>query len=142
MITDKLYICRGIRNNNPFNLKLSHNSWKGKISYKKNTDKVFEQFISIDYGLRAGFLLLRNAYLNKGYDTPQKIIERYAPSSENNVHNYLMFIIKDCPLDFDTKISINSLTFYWLCHKILRYESEFNLSYEKYCDIIKKFNLW
>ena len=48
---------RGIRNKNPFNIKLSHNSWLGKVSNDKNTDRVFEQFYQMDYGLRTGMHL-------------------------------------------------------------------------------------
>lgn len=132
---------RGIRNNNPFNIKRSSSSWKGKINIAKSSDKVFEQFITMDYGLRAGFRLLQN-YLVKGYDTPEKIIKRFAPSSENNVDRYLLFVVEDCPLSASTKIGLNSLTFFWLCQKILKYESNFDLSYDKYTSIIKKFNLW
>lgn len=132
---------RGIRNNNPFNIRRSDNSWRGKI--RISGDKDFEQFISLDYGLRAGFLLLRNAYLNKGYDTPREILYRYAPPKDNNdTSAYLRFIVEDTSLTFDTKISVNSLTFFWFVRKMLLYESRFELSYENFQRIVKTFNLW
>lgn len=136
----KSLIPRGIRNNNPFNIKRTYNSWKGKL--KNGTDKDFEQFRTIDYGLRAGFLLLRNAYIAKGFNTVEKIIPRFAPATENNVSRYCDYIVANSPLDYDTKISVNSLSFYWLCQRICLYESRFDLSYDKYIDVIKKFNLW
>ena len=68
---------RGIRNKNPFNIRRSNNSWRGKTAL--NPDKEFERFTSMDYGLRAGFLLLRNAYLSKGFNTVELIINRFAP---------------------------------------------------------------
>ena len=48
---------RGIRNNNPFNIKKSPNKWLGKKSV--SSDPVFEQFETMDYGIRAGIVLLR-----------------------------------------------------------------------------------
>lgn len=134
-------VSRGVRNKNPFNIKRSQNSWKGKIAHFKSTDDTFEQFTSLDFGLRAGFLLLRN-YLHKGYDTPKKIIERYAPPSENITSAYLRFVVEDSPLDIDTKIGVDSLTFYWLCQRILRFESSYELTYNHYRDIVEQFRLW
>ena len=64
-------LTRGIRNKNPFNIRKSNNLWRGKTAF--NSDKDFERFTSMDYGLRAGFLLLRNAYLAKGFNTVEKI---------------------------------------------------------------------
>ena len=63
---------RGIRNNNPFNIKRSSSRWLGKVPFKDSSDQVFEQFTDIDYGLRAGFILLRN-YIKRGDNTYQKI---------------------------------------------------------------------
>lgn len=128
---------RGIRNKNPFNIKLSKNSWLGKI--KKNTDGTFEQFRSIDYGLRAGMQLLRG-YIARGYDTPSKIINRFAPASENNTHRYIDFVC-DGSLHPDDNLSVNSLNFYNLCSKICKYESKYDFNYDDYVRIIRKFRL-
>lgn len=133
-------ITRGIRNNNPFNIRLSQNSWKGKIAPFKNTDKEFEQFKTMRYGLRAGFLLLRN-YISKGYNTVEKIINRFAPASENNVVSYIAFICENSSLTPSSSISLNSLTFYWLCQNILRYESHYELDYNTYLSVMKEFRL-
>lgn len=133
-------VTRGIRNKNPFNIKRSLNSWLGKKKYP--SDDVFEQFISMDYGLRAGIQLLRNGYLEKGYDTVRTIVPRYAPSSENNISAYCKYIVENSPLDYDTPISVNSLTFFWLCQYICRYESQYEFTYEHYINVIKKFRLW
>lgn len=130
---------RGIRNNNPFNIRKSNNSWKGKI--RISSDKDFEQFTNIWYGLRAGFLLLRNGYLNKGYNTPVEILYRYAPPQENSTEKYIDFVC-DSSLDRNTIISVNSLSFFTLCERILLYESSYILTYENYCTVVRKFNLW
>lgn len=58
-------ITRGVRNNNPFNIKMSNkNNWLGKVKHSSNTDGTFEQFISMKYGLRAGVRLLKNYFLS------------------------------------------------------------------------------
>ena len=57
----RLTAIRGLRNNNPGNIRMSDTTWQGKISKEFNTDtnKAFEQFESLEYGLRA---LMKNAY--------------------------------------------------------------------------------
>lgn len=132
-------VTRGIRNKNPFNIKLSNNSWLGKINNLKNSDHVFEQFKSLDYGLRAGMQLLRG-YISRGYDTPSKIIRRFAPSSENNTSNYLNFVL-DSPLNADDNLSVNSMNFYWLCQRICLFESQYVFSYDDYIRIKQRFRI-
>lgn len=79
---------RGIRNNNPGNLKISSNDWQGKVPKAQNTDGVFEQFISPEYGIRALFIDLRSK-LNRGVNTIEKILPIYAPTTENNTAAYI-----------------------------------------------------
>ena len=47
---------RGLRNNNPLNIRRSSQPWRGKVA--NPTDKDFEQFISMEDGLRAAFVIL------------------------------------------------------------------------------------
>lgn len=78
---------RGIRNNNPLNIRRNPaNNWIGKI--QNPTDKTFEQFTSIEYGIRAAYVLIRN-YIRLGRNTPQLIIEKWAPPTENNTNAYV-----------------------------------------------------
>ena len=81
---------RGIRNNNPLNIRLGDN-WQGLR--KEQTDKAFCQFVSMEYGLRAAFVILFN-YLKKRVDTPDKIIKRWAPPSENDTEAYINRVCK------------------------------------------------
>ena len=53
----KKIVPRGIRNNNPLNIVKGQN-WKGERH--PQTDRRFEEFESMQYGIRAGFKLLRN----------------------------------------------------------------------------------
>ena len=57
MTTGKKRIPRGIRNNNPLNLRVGNN-WKGEVS--QPTDHTFEQFTEMKWGVRAAFIVLRN----------------------------------------------------------------------------------
>ena len=76
---------RGIRNNNPLNIRIGNN-WYGER--KQQTDSIFEQFISMDWGIRAAFILLYNYYAKYGCNTIERII-RWAPRNENNTENYV-----------------------------------------------------
>lgn len=93
---------RGTRNNNPGNLKLSSLNWRGKIPNADNTDGTFEQFKSMEYGIRALYRLLVT-YVNK-YDlrSVDQIIDRYAPPGENSEAaraNYKTFVISKANTD-------------------------------------------
>lgn len=85
---------RGIRNNNPLNIRKG-NDWQGE-RYPQS-DKSFEEFTSMEYGLRAAFILLRN-YITGGksgrvhYDTIEKIVRRWAPPIENATEKYIQFV--------------------------------------------------
>lgn len=82
---------RGIRNNNPLNIRKGNN-WQGERT--QQADQVFEEFESMTMGVRAGIKLLKN-YIT-GYDghrqpcdTIEKIVLRWAPPSENNSRKYI-----------------------------------------------------
>lgn len=84
-------IPRGIRNNNPLNIRKGNN-WKGER--KVQTDKSFEQFVSMEYGIRAGFKLISN-YISgfngrtAKFNDLEKLIARWAPPSENATLRYI-----------------------------------------------------
>lgn len=82
---------RGIRNNNPGNLRISENAWQGKVPVTQNTDGSFEQFITPEYGIRALFIDLRSK-INRGLNTVEKIMNVYAPPNENNTVAYITAI--------------------------------------------------
>lgn len=86
------FATRGLRNNNPFNIKKSKSDWYGKKQV--STDPAFEQFTCMYFGIRAGMKLLCN-YVDKGFDTPRKIIERFAPRCENATSAYLSYIVRN-----------------------------------------------
>ena len=82
---------RGIRNNNPLNIRKGNN-WQGEVS--RSTDGEFEQFISMQWGIRAGFKILKNYMTGyggrvKALTNVHDIIHRWAPPSENNCKAYI-----------------------------------------------------
>jgi len=101
---------RGYRNNNPGNIRLTYKDgkkyyWKGEID---GTDTAFKTFKNMAYGYRAIFALLKE-YIGKGYNTIEKIIGRYAPSSENNTNAYVSTVTKKVGITKDTKIGTSDL---------------------------------
>ena len=71
---------RGIRNNNPLNIRIG-NKWVGEV--KSPTDPSFEQFSCMPYGLRAAFIILRRYIEVYKLNTISKIVSRYYKSIVN-----------------------------------------------------------
>ena len=103
---------RGIRNNNPLNIRIG-NSWLGERAVP--TDPEFEEFVSIEYGLRAAFLILRRYIRRYKKNTITSIVSTWAPSSENNTLKYidrvaaLTKIDPTTPIDYSDRESMCKL---------------------------------
>lgn len=98
---------RGLRNNNPLNIRRSANKWKGKLVDGKDPD--FETFSSIEFGIRAAVVIMRT-YIRKYHaDTPRLIIRRWAPPAENNTENYLRLVVRQSGILADEKINPEDL---------------------------------
>lgn len=109
---NKEVLPRGFRNNNPLNIRIG-NVWLGEVLHP--SDPNFEQFISMKYGLRAAFVLLRRYIWHYKRQTIAAIISAWAPSNENNTNRYidmvsqLMGIAPDAPIDYsdqDTMVKL------------------------------------
>lgn len=87
----KKQLPRGIRNNNPLNIRIG-NDWYGEVS--KPTDGTFEQFEEMQYGCRAAFIILHNYMYRHNLKTIPQIIERWAPKSENDTQKYVETVVK------------------------------------------------
>ena len=79
-------IPRGIRNNNPLNIRIG-NVWLGEV--RNPTDPLFEQFVTMTYGVRAAFVILRRYIRVYHRTTIPQVIESWAPSTENNTVKYV-----------------------------------------------------
>lgn len=96
---------RGIRNNNPLNLRISNNQWLGKVKY--NTDGQFEQFTSMLYGIRAAIINIRTITRRNKDITLKGLIQIWAPANDgNNVANYVQQVTKLSGIKSDEKITI------------------------------------
>ena len=83
---------RGIRNNNPGNIRKSKDLWQGLA--ERQTDAAFFVFKTPTYGIRALARVLI-AYQDKyGLNTIDGIINRWAPPVENNTLAYVRSVAK------------------------------------------------
>lgn len=96
---------RGIRNMNPGNIRLGE-SWLGLRT--KQTDPDFCQFTSMVYGCRALLKLLRTYVEKRGCTTIRKVIERWAPPSENDTSSYVLSVAAACRRDPDEVLNFEA----------------------------------
>lgn len=80
---------RGIRNNNPLNLVKTPIPWKGKVPHNQNTDTRFEQFVSAEWGIRAGWRDVTGDIERKGLYNLKMLLTQFAPPTENNTKAYI-----------------------------------------------------
>lgn len=92
---------RGIRNNNPLNIRIG-NVWLGETT--NPTDLEFEQFVSMEYGIRAGFVLLRRYINHYHLTTIAQIISRWAPRHENDTVRYVDNVCRRLCVHPDTQL--------------------------------------
>lgn len=97
---------RGLRNNNPLNIRISSIQWQGKIA--ENTDGAFEQFISLEYGLRAGLVNIRTYIKRDRLDSISVIIPRWAPALDgNDVRAYVRLVSNKSGVPATRRLSYN-----------------------------------
>ena len=116
-------IPRGFRNNNPGNLRITGMAWQGKVPVEQNTDKAFEQFVSLEYGLRAMIVVLRTYIKRKGLDTIEKIIPVYASATENDVEAYIQVVSLISGLQRDAVIDFTYEDMHRLVHAMVYHEN-------------------
>ena len=127
---------RGIRNNNPLNIRIG-NRWKGEVTIP--TDKQFEQFIDMKWGVRAGFIILRNYILRYRLKTIPEIISRWAPDNENDTANYIKAVCKFSGFDENYQFdwwSRNDM--YTLFHAMCKVENGTDIEHK---DVIQGYGL-
>lgn len=103
---------RGIRNNNPLNIRRGHLAWEGEVFGLEGVplDTTFCQFKSMEWGWRAAFLLLRRYIEEYKCNTVRKIISRWAPSNENDTERYVSYVANSVREGADGEIEFKSLT--------------------------------
>lgn len=96
---------RGIRNNNPGNIRWGQN-WQGLKENGKEQDSSFCVFKSPEYGIRALAKLLQNYQRIHGLNTPRKIISRYAPPNENQTQAYIQSVATQLGIQPDSAVDL------------------------------------
>ncbi|MCK5519235.1 MAG: structural protein [Alphaproteobacteria bacterium] len=102
-----IFLPRGIRNNNPGNIRLSKTVWQGQKPAPQ-TDKDFVEFTTPLYGLRALMRTLLTYYLKYNLDTVECIINRFAPPHENATDSYIHHIAKSLKVRRTDRIDLTS----------------------------------
>lgn len=83
---------RGLRNNNPGNLRRSADRWQGLASVQSDPD--FFTFKEMKWGYRALLRTLQNYQIRHACMTVRDFISRYAPPSENNTEGYIKTVLQ------------------------------------------------
>ena len=137
---------RGIRNNNPANIRRGCN-WKGLA--KVQTDKEFCQFKTMTWGVRALLVTLRTYVVKHHLHTVREIINRWAPPSDgNNTEAYIKFVEREInELNAPISLSLQEYDFYReyqheecilfiMAKAMCKIESGYSLMYVSYINAI------
>ena len=100
---------RGIRNNNPLNIRKGSN-WKGERPIQP--DQAFEEFVSMEWGIRAGIKLIRNHITGFNGKRPpantiKKLISVWAPAKENNTEAYIRTVCQQTAIGRNDLLHVN-----------------------------------
>ena len=118
---------RGIRNNNPGNIRRTSDRWRGQSATQNDAE--FVQFDSPVDGIRALVKVLRS-YKRAGVDTVRGIIQRYAPPSENDTGAYAQHVASRLGVGLDTPIDVeNKKTAHAIVVAITRHENKNQFPY-------------
>jgi hypothetical protein len=112
---------RGIRNNNPGNIRKSPEKWRGEI---EGQDSAFETFDTPENGIRAIAKILLSYQNKRGLRTIVQLIGRWAPPVENDTDSYAehvadnVRVLVDQPVDLsDQRLMVAIVT------SIIRHEN-------------------
>lgn len=85
-----------LRDNNPLNIRRGGNKWLGEVDSLKGVhDADFCQFQSMEYGYRAAIKIIFTYQSKYGCKTIRKIINRWAPPTENNTKAYISRVVEE-----------------------------------------------
>ena len=97
---------RGIRNNNPGNIEDNGTPWQGLASPRN--DGRFCRFTAPVWGIRAMARTLISYQDKHQRNTVRKIINRWAPSSENNTDAYIASVVARTEFGPDAVLDMHS----------------------------------
>ncbi len=96
---------RGIRNNNPGNIRHGSN-WQGLAAEQPDSD--FCTFTEPVWGLRALAKLLLTYQRKYGLNTLRGIITRYAPAVENDTSGYIDHVARRLGVEPDSTLDVSA----------------------------------
>jgi hypothetical protein len=96
---------RGVRLNNPGNVRISGAPWKGKVIPSR--DREFETFDCPENGIRALAKTLLAYFDKHGLHTIREIISRWAPPTENNTEAYIQSVCSQTDIGPDDILDLN-----------------------------------
>ena len=121
---------RGIRNNNPGNIKDFGIEWKGLMDHRDKTqehikEKTFCVFSHPWWGIRAMAKIFTNYQTKHGLWSVRKIVNRWAPPTDDNPTTvYATFVATHMRVDIDAVINLAKYdTMSRLCQSIVRFEN-------------------
>lgn len=97
-------MARGIRNNNPGNIRHGTSQWQGMST--EQTDDEYIQFDDPVYGIRAMTRLLQNYESRYELNTIKSIISRWAPAHENPTDAYVANVARIVGVLPDQRINV------------------------------------
>lgn len=97
---------RGVRNNNPGNLRKTNDPWQGLA--ETQTDKDFFVFSSPIYGIRALVRTLVKYQDKYGLRTIRRIIGRWAPAIENDTVAYIQGVARVVEFGADVELDMHN----------------------------------
>ena len=114
---------RGVRNKNPGNLEKTQTVWDGEI--RSGGDERFCEFESLIMGCRALIKVLVTYHTKHGCSTVRSIIERWAPSHENDTESYMEHVASSISKGVDERIPFDVDPSYYLgiARAIARHEN-------------------
>lgn len=127
-------IPRGIRNNNPGNIRHG-NDWQGLA--EEQPDPEFCTFVSPEYGLRAIVVILRNYDRKHGLRTVREFINRWAPPNENDTTGYAEHVARRLGVPADEEIDVNEYMAALVDAIVLHENGQQPYSYEQITEAIR-----
>lgn len=126
-------LTRGERNNNPCNLNYVYKQpFQGQLGiedvpFGAHYSPRFSKFDSAQNGIRAGVKTIISYITKDGANTVRKIINRWAPSSENNTISYIYDVAKKSGIEPDSVVVVNTDNLKMLIVAIIVHENGQNI---------------
>lgn len=112
---------RGLRNNNPFNIRKTDIQWRGEAP---GADSEFESFDTPEAGIRAGLRNMSTHQQKYGANSLAQLLQRHAPPVENDTDAYIQAVAQNTGLQPDAPVDLgNPEVAFKLADAIVRQEN-------------------